>query len=446
MFKITSLFLYKIMFVIEILMAMNLFSIKMRKKQKPFLRYFVSISVVVLIAFFFPLFDEFSYTWWYSSLMFLLLFIACVGSMFFIYESSWQKIFFISITSYTIQHLSHEIYNIVALFLGLSDNSNLDIYGSEIVFWFAPVFQFIVCMAIFIVVFFIAFFFLNKKINNCDDVKINNSIILFISGLILFTDIVFNSFVIYVEAGYNKIYAYTICLYNILCCFMVLFIQFSVMNTKKVENELKTTSQLLSAAEQRYKENKENVNLINMKCHDLRHQIRIYGGKEQMSKQTIEDLEKMINIYDSTVKTGNETIDLILTEKSLYCQKNHIKLTCLADCSKIDFIVDTDLYSLFGNAVDNAIEAVVKVNQAEKRNINLIVRNVSNYVSITIENYFDGNIKIGEDGLPITTKKDINYHGYGIKSIQYIVNKYKGNLSISVKKDIFSLFILFVID
>ena len=182
-----------------------------------------------------------------------------------------------------------------------------------------------------------------------------------------------------------------------------------------------------------------------MKCHDLRHQIREYGKKSAISPESINDLEQMINIYDSNVKTGNETLDLILTEKSLLCQKKNIKLTCLADCSKIGFIVDSDLYSLFGNAVDNAIEAVMKIQNDDKRNISLIVRNVENYLSISIENYYEGEIKFGNDGLPLTTKFDTNYHGYGVKSIKYIVDKYHGTLSITAKKDIFKLYILFVL-
>ncbi len=446
MFKITQLFIYKIIFVIEILIAMNLFSIKLKKKNHAIWRMTASILITILISVFFPLFDGFSYTWWYSSIMFLLLFIICVGAMFFIYDTSWQKIFFISITSYTIQHLSHEIYNLISLALNMTGDSKFDVYGAEIVFWFAPVFEFIVSFAAFLVVFTIAFLLLNQRINHDDNVKVNNSMILFISALILFTDIIFNSFVIYVDDGFNQIYAYTICLYNILCCLMVLFIQFSVMNHQKVENELRITSQLLTSAEERYKESKENVNLINMKCHDLKHQIREYGKKGNINQSSIEDLENMINIYDATVKTGNETLDLILTEKSLFCQKKKIKLTCLADCSKLDFIVDSDLYSLFGNALDNAIEAVTKINDKEKRNINLIVRNVGNYISISVENYFDEELKMGENGFPITTKKDTLNHGYGIKSIQYIVEKYNGRLTISHKEDMFSLYILFFIN
>lgn len=109
MFKITELMIYKVIFVIEMLVSMHLFSSKLIRKNKYNLRLTLSILIVLLISIFFPIFKNISYSWWYSSLMFLILFIACVISMFFVYDSSWQKLFFISITSYTIQHLAHEI-------------------------------------------------------------------------------------------------------------------------------------------------------------------------------------------------------------------------------------------------------------------------------------------------------------------------------------------------
>ena len=50
-----------------------------------------------------------------------------------------------------------------------------------------------------------------------------------------------------------------------------------------------------------------------------------------------------------------------------------------------------------------------------------------------------------EEGLPRTTKDVSNYHGFGIKSIKYIVEKYAGTVSVSVEQGIFDLKILFPI-
>ena len=214
---------------------------------------------------------------------------------------------------------------------------------------------------------------------------------------------------------------------------------------RSLKSELQTTMQLLKQAEDQYKSSKENVDIINLKCHDLKHQLTEYAKNGKLDSELLGELENVINIYDSTIKTGNEALDLILSEKSLICQKKDIKLTCLADCSKLNFINKTDLYSLFGNLIDNAMEAVYKIQDVDKRHINLVVKNVNSFVSISIDNYYEGNIVLLDNGLPKTTKEDKDYHGYGMKSIQLIVNKYDGDLNISLDNNVFSLFIMFPI-
>ena len=206
------------------------------------------------------------------------------------------------------------------------------------------------------------------------------------------------------------------------------------------------TQQLLHKSEEQYSLNKENIDLINIKCHDLKHQIREFGSKENVDKNAIKELENIIKIYDSNIKTGNEALDLILTEKSLICTKNHILLKFYGDCECLSFMEKVDLYSLFGNAIDNAIEAVSKENDENLKTINLIVRGVHSLITIRVENYFTGNIILNQEGLPITTKKDRDYHGYGLKSIKYIVEKYNGDFRINIEDNIFSLSILFSIN
>ena len=104
----------------------------------------------------------------------------------------------------------------------------------------------------------------------------------------------------------------------------------------------------------------ENVDLINRKCHDLKHQIaalrRISDRRER--EESIQALEQSVMIYDSVVKTGNDILDTVLTEKSLLCESRGITLTCVADGDCLDFMDGVDIYTIFGNALDNAIESV----------------------------------------------------------------------------------------
>lgn len=442
---ITELFAYKIIFVIEILFSLHLLSFYLPKKKYPVCRYILTILSCLLIAIIFPLFKNVSYSWWYSSIMFLILFTCCAISLYFVYNISIQNIFLISITAYTSQHLAYQAYNVLTTFLSIEEKLSFISYGDiplNVNITYLNIISFSILLIVYVIIYTIVFIIFNERINK-DEAKISNFSIVLISGLILLIDIIINSIIIYSDKFQGKEVSIIICTYNILCCLMVLFLLFNILNIKQLKTELTITSQLLNKAEEQYKQNKENVDLINIKCHDLKHQIRSFGNKANISNETVKELENIINIYDSNIKTNNDALDLILTEKSLLCQKKNINLKCFADCSKLNFITEADLYSLFGNMIDNAIEAVTKIEDVNKRSISLIVRNALSCTSIFISNYYEGKIILDNNGMPKTTKLNNGYHGYGLKSIKLIVDKYNGDFKIDIKDNIFMIQILF---
>ncbi len=445
---LTELGLYKIIFTLQILIAMVLFSFKrMKLKKHGVIRILISSIICLFLAFLFPLFKDISYSWWYSSLMFFILFCFCFVSMVFIYDESLQKIFFIAIASYTAQHLSYQFYNLLITVVDIDYLTSSSQYSSNPVTYSSlqvSLILFSVMLVVYVTVYEIINEFFIEKICS-KSAKVSNISIIVISSFILAIDIIFNSVVVYSSLR-DKIISIIICLYNIVCCLMVLLLQFYVMSLKQSQTDLLITSQLLYNSEEQYKQNKENIELINIKCHDLKHQIERFSQKGSFSQEESKELESMIDIYDTNVKTGNDVLDLIIKEKSLLCQKKNIKLKCYADCSKLNFITETDLYNLFGNALDNSIEAVSKINDYDKRRINLIVKNMMSFVSINIENYFEGHIELDKHGIPKTTKNNVQYHGFGMKSIKLIINKYHGDLKIVTDGDIFSLCILFPLD
>lgn len=445
---LTELGLYKIIFTLQILIAMVLFSFKrMKLKKHGVIRILISSIICLFLAFLFPLFKDISYSWWYSSLMFFILFCFCFVSMVFIYDESLQKIFFIAIASYTAQHLSYQFYNLLITVIDIDYLTSSSQYSSNPVTYSSlqvSLILFSVMLVVYVTVYEIINEFFIEKICS-KSAKVSNISIIVISSFILAIDIIFNSVVVYSNLR-DKIISIIICLYNIVCCLMVLLLQFYVMSLKQSQTDLLITSQLLYNSEEQYKQNKENIELINIKCHDLKHQIERFSQKGSFSQEESKELESMIDIYDTNVKTGNDVLDLIIKEKSLLCQKKNIKLKCYADCSKLNFITETDLYNLFGNALDNSIEAVSKINDYDKRRINLIVKNMMSFVSINIENYFEGHIELDKHGIPKTTKNNVQYHGFGMKSIKLVINKYHGDLKIVTDGDIFSLCILFPLD
>lgn len=120
---------------------------------------------------------------------------------------------------------------------------------------------------------------------------------------------------------------------------------------------------------------------------------------------------------------------------------NNIQISCIADGTLLNFMAPADIYSLFGNALDNAIESVAELEPA-KRTVGLFIKSVQNMISIHIENYFEGE-RVLVNGLPKTTKGDEEYHGYGMLSMRAITEKYNGTLAVEITDNIFSLNILF---
>ncbi len=188
---------------------------------------------------------------------------------------------------------------------------------------------------------------------------------------------------------------------------------------------------------------RESIDLINRKYHDLKHQINALRAESdpQCRNQWLDEMESDIRQYEAQNKTGNAVLDTVLTSKSLYCQKNEISLTCVVDAQKLDFMRVMDICSIFGNALDNAIESVLQLEDREQRLIHVTVGPQKGFMVIRIENYFGGSLAF-EDGLPVTTKKDKDYHGFGVKSIRRSVEQYNGAMTISTENGWFRLKLL----
>ncbi|MBQ1491513.1 MAG: GHKL domain-containing protein [Blautia sp.] len=219
---------------------------------------------------------------------------------------------------------------------------------------------------------------------------------------------------------------------------------FTLMFSKLVflSSEQKTILQLLKAREAQYEFSKENIEMIQRKSHDLKHQLRALeriSDKERREK--IREAREAIDFYDAVVKTGHEALDIILTEKSVFCQNRNIRLSCTVHTSHLDAMEVIDLYTLLGNALDNAIEGVERLPLEEQRVISLTVRDQGEMVYILLENYYDGKLSFTDD-LPVTRKDDPENHGYGVKSMREIVLRYGGEFRINTQGQIFSLEIL----
>lgn len=221
-------------------------------------------------------------------------------------------------------------------------------------------------------------------------------------------------------------------LFSVFCCVFLLYLRWGILERGVLEQEREELLRLHAMQRSQYEQNKENIELINIKCHDLKHRVAQWerqGGR--VDPEEIRQVREMIGIYDSVVKTGNETLDILLTERSLYCEQHGIRLSCMVDGSKLSVMSVSDICALFGNALENAIEAVSKLENPEDRIISFQVRQNRGMLVVTVDNYFTGDLTFRED-LPRTTKEDHAFHGYGLKSIRMVAEKYGGQVTLTV--------------
>lgn len=437
MLDFTPLSIYKLVFMAEILIAEGLFTFRLKKRKYFAFRCIGSIAVCFLCAFLYPVFF---FNAGYTSIMFFVLFAVTLLLLKFCYDETWLKTIFCGVGAYSVQHLSYSLFCFVIYLIEGPASSVHDIYMDQMDEGALNLVSVIVYLAAYYLVYWLTYLFFGRKVKKGNDMVIGRTLLL-IAGLIIFADVVLNSIAVYnFNDENNYIFIIIIYLYGMISCIMAMSMQFSIVDKMRLQNELGTIEQLWLQQQKQYERSKENIDLINIKCHDLKHQISALKGK--IDDEEREEIEKAILIYDSVVKTGNDALDVILTEKSFLCENNGISLTCIVDGEKIRFISNHDLYSLFGNAIDNAFESVRNIADIEKRVISFSVKEINNFIAVHIENYFEGEL-VFKSGLPVTKKDDKYNHGFGLKSMILIAEKYNGNLTVHTDKDKFFLDIYF---
>lgn len=225
---------------------------------------------------------------------------------------------------------------------------------------------------------------------------------------------------------------------------LLLFTQESQQYDRYLREELSAIHRMFELQYKQYQAYRENSDLISRKVHDLKHQLYIIRQEANQQKQAqyLDEMTLAIQNFETKVETGNPILDTILTQKNHYCLQNQINFTCIVQGEGLNFMDIMDISALFGNAMDNAIEAVEKISQPEKRLVTLKVSRHNNFLVVRLDNYDTSSLQISPDQLPPTSKNDTNYHGIGLKSMDYIVKKYNGNMTLTKENNWVKLKIL----
>lgn len=173
--------------------------------------------------------------------------------------------------------------------------------------------------------------------------------------------------------------------------------------------------------------------------HDLKNHLLVLESRQntEETRQMAESLRSQIAGYENYVHTGNEFLDIILKDKAVKAREKQIDFSAMVDWGGIDFVKPLDISTIFGNAIDNAIEACEKLAQ-DQRLITVKAECVRDMLLITIENSTLSEVQPIEG----TTKQDHFLHGFGISNIKNAVEKYGGQCSFRQEDGTYRLKIL----
>ena len=365
-----------------------------------------------------------------------------IGTLFVCFNEKPSVILFATIMGYASNGLAASIYAVLTGVIGIKD-IYFAVYSG-----ISPL-SFGLFIAVHAIAFLVLYFTCARafaKTAKIIDKQISKSIIIMFifftwimtctQGSNLFNTAYNGSMIEAVSYTFNGIVA----LIYIIIIFSLRFILVWAHTTQEKESE----KAFFDSYKEKVELQEQNMELINLKCHDMKHQLRSLLEGQNLDKDFIEETQQAINFFDNQVKTGNNTLDNLLTQKSLMCDSYHILLTIMLDGESLYFMSMQDINSFFGNAIDNAIDYLMKVDE-EKRFIRISSALQGSMYTIRIENYCEDTLTFNKNGLPKTTKEDNGYHGFGTKSIQTVAKKYNGDVSFKQVDDLFIVTAIFMI-
>ena len=206
-----------------------------------------------------------------------------------------------------------------------------------------------------------------------------------------------------------------------------------------LEQEEHSLNQYVEEAKTRYDKTKSFR-------HDIKNHLSVLNGlltsgKSEEAASYLQSLSIASDSLSFPFQTGNSAADILLSEKLALAEADGIATEVslvLPDSWGID---DFDLCVIFANALDNAIEYEVQIADPAKRLIHVTVSSRRDFVLLRFENYCQDSLRFRE-GLPVTTKKDKSNHGYGLKSIRFVAEKYGGIVTVKQEREWFVLQVL----
>lgn len=189
-----------------------------------------------------------------------------------------------------------------------------------------------------------------------------------------------------------------------------------------------------------YKDRIRDEERVRSVYHDMKNHLLLLqaqAGNGQEVQDSIQELNGQIQEYENYHHTGNEFLDIILRDKAKAARERNIDFSAAISFEAGSFLEPLDISTIFGNALDNAIEASEKLPE-DKRLITVRANRVRDMLVVIVEN----NTVSGSFEIKGTTKADTFAHGFGLPNLKNAVEKYDGQCSTKQEKGMFTLKII----
>lgn len=226
------------------------------------------------------------------------------------------------------------------------------------------------------------------------------------------------------------------------CIWLMCLIMYFVVQQMSKDNQTKLEYELMKEKEKYSKESMEIIKRSNEELREFKHDLKNYLLPLQEAMETMpqsemakvwEKINQKIEDVQTLIQTGNSYVDSMINTKITLARSEKVDVKCTI-LSKMEGIDDLEFCSVFGNLMDNAIEAEWKV--TEKKEIIIFVEEKMGYLRLEIQNKIEKSV-LNENSSLNTTKKDTSSHGIGHKSIKRTMQKVGGALKYYETGDLF---------
>jgi hypothetical protein len=268
----------------------------------------------------------------------------------------------------------------------------------------------------------------------------NNIFILIAFNVIL----IFGGVAVFTNVYNTEIDLYTVIQYILVAILLTTLVTFSLIfkiekeSKKEIETRLK-----LQQIELELKQNKDIINItdnLRKLRHDMNNHIGlikslIYDQKYDELREYVDDLYQDVAVANEYIVLENKVLSVLLNSKREKAKELEVDFQSFVAASDIN-IPEKDICVLFGNILDNAIEAASKA--VNSKFVTMSIQKTESGCIIQCENSI-GEKPLIKKGKFLTSKSDKNLHGIGTENIIDVVNKYNGKIKFDFDEEVFSI-------